>query len=100
MCALWQRFGRAARDRDLEAVAIFLVEAKFFDEEREKAKMRKQIREDKKRKRDKNQENRGRTTHQAATTSSASIAASVIAPEISIAEVEEDLEMRDGSTLR
>lgn len=33
---LWQRFGRATRDPDLEAVAILFVEAKYFDEEREK----------------------------------------------------------------
>ena len=31
METLWQRFGRGARDPDLEALAIFFVESKFFD---------------------------------------------------------------------
>ncbi|KAH9831739.1 P-loop containing nucleoside triphosphate hydrolase protein [Rhodofomes roseus] len=35
---LWQRFGRAARDLSLDAVAVLLVEARYFDEEREKVK--------------------------------------------------------------
>lgn len=42
MCALWQRFGRGARGPGTEAVAIFLVESKYFDEEREKAEERRQ----------------------------------------------------------
>lgn len=37
---LWQRFGRAACDPMLWAVAVLLVEPKFFDEEKEKAKTR------------------------------------------------------------
>ncbi|EPS96960.1 hypothetical protein FOMPIDRAFT_1094615, partial [Fomitopsis schrenkii] len=28
---LWQRFGRAARDPSLDAIAILFVEAKYFD---------------------------------------------------------------------
>lgn len=48
MCTLWQRFGRGARAPDKEAVAILLVEAKHYDEEREKVAQR---REAKKRKR-------------------------------------------------
>ncbi|PSR77788.1 hypothetical protein PHLCEN_2v7711 [Hermanssonia centrifuga] len=31
LCSLWQRFGRGSRDRDLEATAILLAEAKHFD---------------------------------------------------------------------
>lgn len=42
MCSLWQRFGRGARAADQEAVAIFLVESKHFDEEREKAEKRRE----------------------------------------------------------
>ncbi|KIP02702.1 hypothetical protein PHLGIDRAFT_78720, partial [Phlebiopsis gigantea 11061_1 CR5-6] len=37
MDTLWQRFGRAARDAKREAIAILFVEAKYFDEDREKA---------------------------------------------------------------
>ncbi|KAH9929414.1 P-loop containing nucleoside triphosphate hydrolase protein [Fomitopsis serialis] len=33
---LWQRFGRAARDLTLNAVAILLVDGRYFDEEKEK----------------------------------------------------------------
>lgn len=33
---LWQRFGRAARDPSLDAIAILFVEAKYFDDEKEK----------------------------------------------------------------
>lgn len=36
MCTLWQRFGRAARDQKLEGTAIFFVEPKYFDSERQK----------------------------------------------------------------
>ncbi|KAH9917710.1 P-loop containing nucleoside triphosphate hydrolase protein, partial [Fomitopsis serialis] len=37
---LWQCFGRAARNPALWAVAILLVEARYFDEEKEKVKQR------------------------------------------------------------
>lgn len=40
MCTLWQRFGRAARDPDLEGTAMLLVEPKHLDEEREKKVVR------------------------------------------------------------
>ncbi|OCH92649.1 hypothetical protein OBBRIDRAFT_703822, partial [Obba rivulosa] len=30
--ALWQRFGRAARDLAMHAIAVLLVEARYFDE--------------------------------------------------------------------
>lgn len=33
---LWQRFGRAARDPSLDAVAILFVEGKYFDDEKDK----------------------------------------------------------------
>ncbi|KII86188.1 hypothetical protein PLICRDRAFT_114870, partial [Plicaturopsis crispa FD-325 SS-3] len=36
LCSLWQRFGRAARGLGQEAIAIFFVEKKYFDEERKK----------------------------------------------------------------
>ena len=34
---LWQRFGRAVRDLSQRGVAIFIVEPKYFDEEKQKA---------------------------------------------------------------
>ncbi|CDO76692.1 hypothetical protein BN946_scf184975.g1 [Trametes cinnabarina] len=37
---LWQRFGRAARDPSKEALAVLLVDAKYFDEEKEAARKR------------------------------------------------------------
>ncbi|KAH9833451.1 P-loop containing nucleoside triphosphate hydrolase protein [Rhodofomes roseus] len=37
---LWQRFGRAVRDLLLDGVAIFLVESKYFDDEKAKASER------------------------------------------------------------
>jgi superfamily II DNA/RNA helicase len=36
LSTLWQRFGRGARNRSLEAVAIFLVEKEHFDAAKEK----------------------------------------------------------------
>jgi hypothetical protein len=36
MCTLWQRFGRTARDASEHGCAILLVEAKHFDEEKDK----------------------------------------------------------------
>ncbi|OSX62962.1 hypothetical protein POSPLADRAFT_1109487, partial [Postia placenta MAD-698-R-SB12] len=39
MNTLWQRFGRAAWDQSLTAIAILLVEAKYFDEAKQKAKI-------------------------------------------------------------
>ncbi|KAL1698963.1 P-loop containing nucleoside triphosphate hydrolase protein [Schizophyllum commune] len=47
LCALWQRLGRALRNGEGTAVAVFVVEPKFFDEERKK---KKQDKENKKRK--------------------------------------------------
>lgn len=41
MCSLWQRLGRAARKRSLEAIALILVEAKYFDDERAKKTLNK-----------------------------------------------------------
>ena len=40
---MWQRFGRAARDPSRDAVAILFVEAKYFNDKKEK-KMRAQKR--------------------------------------------------------
>ncbi|THG96024.1 hypothetical protein EW026_g5739 [Hermanssonia centrifuga] len=65
LCALWQRFGRGARDREKEATAIFFVEAKYLDEERAKkearkvAKKAKQAGQSKGRKRGRKQEDVG-----------------------------------------
>jgi superfamily II DNA/RNA helicase len=42
MCTLWQRFGRAARDRALVGRALFLVEPKHFDDEKDKAAIQKE----------------------------------------------------------
>lgn len=36
MSTLWQRFGRGARDPARRAIALFLVEPKHFDDEKEK----------------------------------------------------------------
>lgn len=44
MTTLWQRLGRAARDRSTQGLALVFVEAKYFDEEREKAEGRKRHR--------------------------------------------------------
>lgn len=44
LMTLWQRLGRGARDRIYTAVAIFLVEKEYFDEEREKKFERQRIR--------------------------------------------------------
>jgi hypothetical protein len=41
MCTLWQCFGHAARDRTLVGTALFFVESKYFDEERQKKADRK-----------------------------------------------------------
>ncbi|CDO72245.1 hypothetical protein BN946_scf184970.g97 [Trametes cinnabarina] len=38
--SLWQRFGRAARDPNREAIAVLFADAKYFDEEREAARKR------------------------------------------------------------
>lgn len=35
LCTLVQRLGRGARDHDVEATAVYLVEAKYFDENKE-----------------------------------------------------------------
>lgn len=42
MCALWQRFGRGARDPTSEAIALCLVEPKHFDASKDKAAARKE----------------------------------------------------------
>lgn len=42
MCTLWQRLGRAARNRALFAIAIIFVESKYFDSERARKEARKQ----------------------------------------------------------
>ncbi|KAJ7214689.1 P-loop containing nucleoside triphosphate hydrolase protein [Mycena rebaudengoi] len=41
MCTLWQRFGRAARDPECDAIALFLVEPMYFDETKEEKAARK-----------------------------------------------------------
>ncbi len=46
MNTLWQRFGRAARDLNREAVAVLFVDAKYFDDEREEAAKRAQKRKE------------------------------------------------------
>ncbi len=43
---LWQRFGRAARDLNREAVAVLFVDARYFDDEREEAAKRAQKRKE------------------------------------------------------
>lgn len=43
---LWQRFGRAARGPGTEAIAVLIVEPKYFDEEKEKAAKRADKRKD------------------------------------------------------
>ncbi|EPQ50051.1 P-loop containing nucleoside triphosphate hydrolase protein [Gloeophyllum trabeum ATCC 11539] len=68
MCALWQRFGRGARDFRRTAFALFLVEPKHFDGEKEKAAKAKARREaNKKRKaiahQDSNQTKKTRTSN-------------------------------------
>lgn len=40
IATLWQRFGRAARDPELEGKALFLVEPKYFDDEKAKKEAR------------------------------------------------------------
>ena len=47
LCTLWQRFGRAARDFALNAIALFLVEPMYFDETRDEKAARKAKREEK-----------------------------------------------------
>jgi superfamily II DNA/RNA helicase len=42
---LWQRFGRAGRDKKTQATAIFLVEKEHFDDERKKREERKRKRQ-------------------------------------------------------
>ncbi|KAF8152224.1 P-loop containing nucleoside triphosphate hydrolase protein [Crassisporium funariophilum] len=44
LSALWQRFGRGACNRSLEATAILLAEKEHFDDERKKTDQRKQER--------------------------------------------------------
>lgn len=55
---LWQRLGRAGRNRSIEATALFLVEKEYFDEEKAKKEERKKSKTEKqKRKRgDKDQQ--------------------------------------------
>ena len=36
LCILWQRFGRAARDKSLQSTALLLVESKDCDRVEEK----------------------------------------------------------------
>jgi ATP-dependent DNA helicase RecQ len=45
LCTLWQRFGRAARDFEIEAIALFLVEPMYFDETKEEKAARKLARD-------------------------------------------------------
>ena len=47
LCTLWQRFGRAARDFALTAIALFLVEPMYFDETKEEKATRKTKRQEK-----------------------------------------------------
>lgn len=47
LCTLWQRFGRAARDFAIDAIALFLVEPMYFDETREEKATRKAKRQEK-----------------------------------------------------
>lgn len=47
MCTLWQRFGRAARDFSLDAIALFLVEPKHFDDTKAEKAARKEKRDGK-----------------------------------------------------
>ncbi|KAF8150233.1 P-loop containing nucleoside triphosphate hydrolase protein [Crassisporium funariophilum] len=47
LCTLWQRFGRAARDFALTAIALFLVEPMYFDETKDEKAARKAKREEK-----------------------------------------------------
>ena len=44
LTTLWQRFGRAARNKDLEGTAILFAEKDHFDEERAAKQMRKEQR--------------------------------------------------------
>lgn len=48
MTTLWQRLGRAVRDRRLEGIGLVFVEAKYFDEERERAESAKAARQKRK----------------------------------------------------
>lgn len=47
MTTLWQRIGRAARDRSLDATAIVFVEAKYFDEYQHEKQLKKAKRREK-----------------------------------------------------
>lgn len=58
LCTLWQRFGRAARDFGIEAIALFLVEPMYFDETREEKAARKLTRDLKSRKKQNEHERR------------------------------------------
>lgn len=42
MCTLWQRFGRAARDLELDAIAILFVEPSRTDGNKEAKEVRKE----------------------------------------------------------
>jgi hypothetical protein len=50
MCTLWQRFGRAARDMALDAIAILFVESSRTDAKKEEKEARREKREVAKRK--------------------------------------------------
>ena len=41
MCTLWQRLGRAARDRNLTAIAIIFVDSAYFEQEQFEKKQEK-----------------------------------------------------------
>jgi hypothetical protein len=45
MCTLWQRFGRAARDLALDAIAILFVESSRTDANKEQKEARREKRE-------------------------------------------------------
>ncbi|THH18248.1 hypothetical protein EW146_g2695 [Bondarzewia mesenterica] len=47
ICTLWQRFGRGAHDPNLKATAVLFAEAKYFDNEKEKAALVKAKRDEK-----------------------------------------------------
>lgn len=50
MTTLWQRLGRAVRDQKLEGIGVVFVEAKYFDEEKERLEKARARRREKKRK--------------------------------------------------
>ncbi|EAU82260.2 hypothetical protein CC1G_12869 [Coprinopsis cinerea okayama7 len=52
--ALWQRFGRAGRDRSKEATAVFLVEKEYFDDEKKRKEAKRLARLQKKNKKARN----------------------------------------------